>query len=74
MKVSECAGGDSVSMLMSLSGVATKLDLLANQEEDQEKANHLHQYVFQEHTNEIKIYRLLSFIILGYIFMIYLYF
>merc|ERR1712021_199183 len=27
-QVSDCAGGDSVSMLMSLSGVATKLDLL----------------------------------------------
>jgi len=42
-QVSECAGGDSVSMLMSLSGVATKLDLLANEEEDQDKANQLHQ-------------------------------
>merc|ERR1711935_740947 len=42
-QVSDCAGGDSVSMLMSLSGVATKLDLLANEEEDSEKADKLHQ-------------------------------
>jgi len=43
LTTSGCAGTDSVSMLMSLSGVATKLDLLANEEEDPEKANLLHQ-------------------------------
>merc|ERR1711935_244053 len=42
-QVSDCAGGDSVSMVMSLSGVATKLDMLANEEEDPEKADKLHQ-------------------------------
>merc|ERR1711937_960702 len=42
-QVADCAGDDSVNMLMGLTGVATKLDLLANEEEDQDKANELHQ-------------------------------